>query len=421
LGYIIHPRKADQFNKTMTDNNFLFVPGPTFVPGRIQRAMSRSIEDHRAPQFAELFLPLLEDIKKIFQTRSGNVLIYPGSGSAGWEASMTNTLSPGDKVLIPVYGEFCRRWANMANKQKLNVLPILTEWGNEAPAETVFNLLEEDVNKEIKAVFIVHNETSTGVVTDVAAIRRALDDAQHPALLFVDGVSSIGGMHFAMDQWAVDIAVCGSQKCLMLPPGLALIGISQKARKATLHARCPRAYFDFSDMFQANGDGYYPFTPPVNLLHGLRESINMILEEGLEQVFHRHYRMAKAVQAAVHAWGLELCAQSRKTYSNTVSAIVLPESINAAEIIQQARKHYDLYLGAGLGPLEGKVFRIGHLGTIHPLTLSGAICGVELVLQSAGLSINIGAGISAALDSLSKSTDVSQLNNCRNHPNMAYR
>tara|TARA_R110002049_G_scaffold2743_5_gene21148 strand:+ start:24233 stop:25426 length:1194 start_codon:yes stop_codon:yes gene_type:complete len=382
----------------MLGEHFLFVPGPSHVPESIQRAMHRSMDDHRSPLFPELVLPLLEDIKKVFKTSTGDVLLYPASGTAGWEAAITNTLSPGDQVLIPIHGEFSARWANLAAKHKLSVYPIKSEWGESASAEKIYETLLKDSKNSIKAVFIVQNETSTGVVSDIKAIRNAIDMAQHPALLFVDGISSIGGIDFRQDEWGVDIAVCGSQKCFMLPPGLAMISISEKVKSTFKYSKCSCAYFDFNEMLAANKNGYFPYTPPVSLLYGLRESLNLLFDEGLENVYARHRHLANGVRSAIAAWGLELCAKDPQSYSDTVSSVVLPEHINSNDVIKYAFDNYNLSLGAGLSSSNGKIFRIGHLGAVNELMLAGALCGVEMALLDASIEIELGSGVRAALE-----------------------
>ncbi len=384
----------------MKNDNFLFTPGPTPVPNRIQHAMLRPLEDHRSASFPKLLHPLLKDIKALFRTESGHVLIYPGSGTVGWEAALTNTLSPGDKVLIPIYGEFGKRWADLAAKHKLDVEPLILPWGECAPVAVIHERLQKDINMKIKAVFIVHNETSTGVVSNIPLVRKAINDAMHPALLFVDGVSSIGGIEFNMEKWGVDLAICGSQKCLMLPPGLTLIGVSKKALKQSKMSQYNKAYFDFKEMIQANQTGYFPFTPPLTLFYGLRESVTMLLKEGLDNVWIRHKRIACAVQRAVNVWNLDLCSKDPNTYSNTVSTIITPERFDTNTLIKTAYDKYHLSLGGGLSQLNGKAFRIGHMGYVEPLTLAGVLTCIENCMNINGIKIQIGSGASAALHSL---------------------
>ena len=294
----------------MPGRNFLFVPGPTNVPDRVLRAMHVAMEDHRSSGFPALTKPLFADLKKVFKTESGQCFIFPASGTGGWEASLTNTLSPGDKVLSARFGQFSHLWIEMAHRLGLDVQAIETEWGEAAPVERIGEALAADAQHQIKAVMIVHNETATGVRSDIAGIRKVMDAAKHPAMLYVDGVSSIGAIDFRMDEWKVDCAVTGSQKALMLPPGAAIVCVSQKALAAAEQAKLRRAFFEFRDHINQNANGYFPYTPSVPMLHGLRESLAMLFEEGLDNVYARHHRLAGGVRAAVKAWGLELCAKS---------------------------------------------------------------------------------------------------------------
>nr|MBA3553444.1 aminotransferase class V-fold PLP-dependent enzyme [Gemmatimonadales bacterium] len=317
----------------MAGRNFLFVPGPTNVPDRILRAMHRAMEDHRSSDFPALAAPVLEDLKQVFKTTSGQAFIFPASGTGAWEASLTNTLSPGDKVLAGRFGMFSQLWIDMAQRLGLQVQVLDAEWGEGAPLDHYREALAADKGHAIKAVLFTHNETATGVTSDVAGARRALDDAKHPALLMVDGVSSIASIDFRMDEWGVDLAVTGSQKGLMLPAGLGLVCASQKALSKYDGAKLPRCFFDFGDMRKANTTGYFPYTPSLPLLYGLRESVAMLLEEGLENVFARHHRLAEGTRQAVKAWGLELCARSPEWYSDTVTAFMVPAGVNGAEVI----------------------------------------------------------------------------------------
>ena len=378
--------------------NFLFVPGPTNVPERILRAMHRAMEDHRSSAFPELTLPLLQDLKQVFKTATGQVFVFPGTGTGGWETALTNTLSPGDRVLAPRFGQFSHLWIDLAQRIGLRVDILDVEWGEGAPVERIEEILTADRQHEIKGVLIVHNETATGVTSDVAGVRRALDAAGHPGLLYVDGVSSIASIDFRMDEWKVDVAVTGSQKGLMLPAGLAVVCASSKALAARERATCARVYFDFGDMIKANASGYFPYTPSLPMLYGLREAVDVLLEEGLENVFARHHRLAEGVRAAVNAWGLRLCARAPKWYSDTVSAIIVPEGINGADVIDVAFRRYNLALGAGLARLAGKLFRIGHLGDLNELMLAGAIAGAEMAMRDVGVKIALGAGVAAAQD-----------------------
>ena len=380
----------------MPGRNFLFVPGPTNVPDRVLRAMHVAMEDHRSSSFPSLTKPLFNDLKTIFRTASGQCLIFPASGTGGWEATLSNTLSPDDKVLSARHGQFSHLWTEMAKRLGLDVQVIDAEWGEAAPVDRIAEALAADVAHQIKAVMIVHNETATGVRSDVAGVRNALDEAKHPALLFVDGVSSVGAIDFRMDEWKVDAAVVGTQKAFMLPPGAGIVCVSQKAVAATEDAKLKRSFFDFRDQINQNANGYFPYTPSVPMLYGLRESVAMLLEEGLENVFARHHRLAGGVRAAVKAWGLDLCAKSPKWYSDTVSAIMMPPHVKGEAVIDIAYKRYNLSLGAGLAKMAGKLFRIGHMGDLNELMLLGALAGTEMALRDAGVHVVPGSGVGAA-------------------------
>ena len=380
----------------MAGRNFLFVPGPTNVPDRVLRAMHRAMEDHRSSDFPALAAPVLESLKKIFKTTSGQAFIFPSSGTGAWEASLSNTLSPGDKVIASRFGMFSYLWIDMAQRLGLQVDVIDAEWGEGAPIERYRDALAADKGHAIKAVLFTHNETATGVTSDVAAMRRALNDVRHPALLMVDGVSSIGSIDFRMDEWGVDLAITGSQKGLMLPAGLGIVCASQKALALQDSAGLPRVFFDFSDMRKANATGYFPYTPSLPLLYGLRESLAMLMEEGLENVFARHHRLAEGTRLAIKAWGLELCARDPKWYSDTVSAIMVPPGVNGAEVIDIAYRRYNLALGAGLARMAGRLFRIGHLGDMNELMLMGAIAGSEMAMRDVGMKVTLGSGVAAA-------------------------
>jgi alanine-glyoxylate transaminase / serine-glyoxylate transaminase / serine-pyruvate transaminase len=380
----------------MAGRNFLFVPGPTNVPDRVLRAMHRAMEDHRSSDFPSLAAPVLEDLKKIFKTSSGQAFIFPASGTGAWEASLSNTLSPGDRVLAARFGMFSHLWIDMAQRLGLDVQVIDTEWGEGAPIERYQEALEADKGQRIKAVLFTHNETATGVTSDVAGIRRVLNGTRHPALLMVDGVSSIASIDFRMDEWGVDLAVTGSQKGLMLPAGLGIVCASQKALGYYEQAKLPRVFFDFGDMQKSNATGYFPYTPSLPMLYGLRESIAILLEEGLDNVFARHHRLAEGTRRAVKAWGLELCARAPKWYSDTVTAIMVPPGVNGAEVIDVAYRRYNLALGAGLARMAGKLFRIGHLGDLNELMLLGALAGSEMAMRDVGIEIDLGSGVRAA-------------------------
>ncbi|HYL31714.1 MAG TPA: aminotransferase class V-fold PLP-dependent enzyme [Stellaceae bacterium] len=374
----------------------LFIPGPTNLPFRVRQAMDVPLEDHRAPDFPAFTLPLFQDLKKVFKTEKGQVFIFPSSGTGGWESAISNTLAPGDGVLVAVFGQFSHLWADMCRRHGLAVDVIDTEWGEGAPAEEYQRRLEADKAHKIKAVLVCHNETATGVTSDVAAVRKALDAAKHPALLFVDGVSSIASIDFRMDEWGADIVVSGSQKGFMLPPGLAIVGVSQKALEAHKKAQLPRCFFDYGDMIKTNKDGYFPYTPATTLLRGLRASLDMLLGEGLENVFARHHRLAEAVRRGVTAWGLTLCAKEPKWYSDTVSAVCVPKSFNSDDVIKTAYHRYQVSLGTGLSKVAGRVFRIGHLGHVNEIMVLQALAGAEMALRDVGIQIQAGSGVGAA-------------------------
>jgi alanine-glyoxylate transaminase / serine-glyoxylate transaminase / serine-pyruvate transaminase len=380
----------------MAGRNFLFVPGPTNVPDRVLRAMHRAMEDHRSSDFPSLAAPIFEDLKKVFKTTSGQPFLFPASGTGAWEASLSNTLSPGDRVLAARFGMFSHLWIDMAQRLGLDVEVLDAEWGEGAPIEQYQEALAGDSSHRIKAVLFTHNETATGVTSDVAGIRRALNETRHPALLMVDGVSSIASIDFRMDEWGVDLAVTGSQKGFMLPAGLGIVCASQKALGLYDQARLPRVFFDFGDMRKANATGYFPYTPSLPMLYGLQESIAMLLEEGLENVFARHHRLAEGTRLAVKAWGLELCARAPKWNSDTVTAIMVPPGINGAEVIDVAYRRYNLALGAGLARMAGKLFRIGHLGDLNELMLLGALAGAEMAMRDVGVKVTPGSGVAAA-------------------------
>jgi len=377
--------------------NHLFVPGPSNVPERVLRAMAVSQEDHRSPKFPDLVKPLLQDVKKVFKTTEGTVVLFPASGTAMWEAALTNCLSPGDVVLAARFGQFSHLWIDMAQRLGFELQVIECEWGTGVPVDKIEEALKADTGKKIKAVLACHNETATGVTSDIAGVRRALDAAKHPALLMVDTVSSLASIDFRMDEWGVDCTVSGSQKGFMLPAGLGLLGMSPKAIKAMEGATSRRCYFDIGDMLRANATGYFPYTPSIPLLYGLKEALTIIEEEGLEDIFARHAYLANGVRAAVtEGWGLKLCAKEPKWYSNTVSAILVPEGFDAAKVILNAYQRYNLSLGAGLSKVAGKVFRIGHLGDLNELSLMGAIAGAEMSMLDNGIPVTPGSGVAAA-------------------------
>ncbi|MBI2993234.1 MAG: aminotransferase class V-fold PLP-dependent enzyme [Gammaproteobacteria bacterium] len=384
----------------MPGRNFLFIPGPTNVPQRVRNAFALEQEDMRAVDFPKFTLPLFEDLKTIFQTRTGRVFIFPSSGTGGWEAAVSNTLSPGDKVLMSHFGHFSWLWVDLCQRHNLDVQALEVDWGEGVPVDKYAEILKADRKKEIKAVFVCQNETATGVTSDVAAVRKALDMANHPALLFVDGVSSVASIDFRMDEWGVDLCVSGSQKGFMLPTGLGIVCVSQKALEARKGAKLPRTYFSFDDMMTANDNGFFPYTPNTLFLRALRESVNMLLEEGLENVFARHKRMATAVRKAVAAWGLKLVAKSEKWYSDTVSAIYTPDGIDGNEVARHAYKFYDLALSVSLGKIAGKAFRIGHLGDLNELMILTPIAGAEMAMKDKGVKVELGSGVAAAQEYL---------------------
>ena len=375
----------------------LFVPGPTNVPDVIRKAIDVPMEDHRAPDLPEFILPLLNDVKKVFKTISGQVFIFPASGTGAWEAAVTNTLNPGDKVLAARFGQFSHLWIDMCERLGLNVQIVECEWGTGVPMETFREILSADKSGTIKAVLATQNETATGVKTDIGAIRNVMNDANHHAMPYVDGVSSIASVDFQMDAWGVDIAVSGSQKGFMLPAGLAIMAASQKAIKASKNASMRRCYFDFGDMIKINATGYFPYTPPMSLLRGLRASLDRIFDEGLENIFARHTFLAEGVRQAVSAWGLSLCAKEPQWYSDTVTAILVPEGKDANQVIKHAYHRYGLSLGAGLSVVAGKLFRIGHLGDLNELMLMSAISGAEMAMRDVGImEVEAGSGVAAA-------------------------
>jgi alanine-glyoxylate transaminase/serine-glyoxylate transaminase/serine-pyruvate transaminase len=381
----------------MAGRNFLFVPGPTNVPDRVLRAMAVPMEDHRSPIFPELTRTVLNGLKPIFKTTTGTPILFPSSGTGCWEAALTNCLNSGDKVLVARFGQFSHLWVDMCQRLGFEVEILETPWGEGAPVERYLAALTADKQHRIKAVLVCQNETATGVTSDVAAIRKAMDSVKHPALLFVDSVSALASIDFRMDDWGVDVCVSGSQKGLMMPAGMGVTCVSQKALDISKTAKAPRCYFDYADMVNANAQGYFPYTPSVPMMYGLKEALVMIAEEGLENIFARHTYLARGARAAIfEGWGLKLCATEPKWYSDTVSAIMLPEGINGAEVISRAYKRYNLALGAGLSKVAGKLFRIGHLGDLNELMLLGAIGGAEMAMMDVGVKVEPGSGVAAA-------------------------
>ena len=376
--------------------HFLQIPGPSNVPDRVLHAIARATIDHRGPDFATLGRGVLDGMRRVFQTR-GAVVIYPSSGTGGWEAALVNTLSPGDRVLAFETGEFARLWAEVAKRLGLSVEVVDTDWRRGVDPELVEARLSEDRDRTIKAVLVVHNETATGVTSRVPLVRQAIDRARHPALLMVDAVSSLASIDLRHDEWGIDVTIAGSQKGLMLPPGLALQAISERALHAAREARLPRSYWSWEPMLAANASGYFPYTPATNLLYGLRESLAMLEEEGLAAVFARHERLAEAVRRAVAGWGLELCAVRPDEYSQTVTTVLLPPPHDADEVRRIILDRFNMSLGTGLGRLKGRAFRLGHLGDVNELMVAGMLCGVEMGLSLAGVPFRHG-GVVAALE-----------------------
>jgi alanine-glyoxylate transaminase/serine-glyoxylate transaminase/serine-pyruvate transaminase len=380
---------------------FVQLPGPTNVPERVLRAMSRPTIDHRGPEFGRLGLEVLEGMKEIFQT-SGKVVIYPSSGSGAWEGALTNTLSPGDKVLMFDIGQFSALWIQVAVKLGLDVDVVQNDWRHGIDPQVVEAKLRDDRDHKIKAVGVVQNETSSGVTSRVREVREAMNRVQHPALLLVDAISSLGCIDYRHDEWEVDVTIAGSQKGLMLPPGLGFNAMSKKALAASKSAKLPRSYWDWEPMLAQNATGFFPYTPATNLLYGLRESLQMLREEGLQNVFTRHQRHGEATRRAVRAWNLENVALDPKEYSNSVTAVYTPSGHSADELRKVILERFNMPLGTGLGKLQNKVFRIGHMGDFNDLMLAGALSGVEMGLDIAGVPHRKG-GVAAALDYLTES------------------
>ena len=385
--------------------HFLQIPGPTNVPGRILRAIEQPTIDHRGPDFGALGREVLEGLKPIFGC-SGPVVIFPSSGTGAWEAALVNCLSPGDRVLMAETGHFAALWQRLAERLRLNVEFLPGDWRRGVDPAAVGARLAEDSERRIKAVCVVHNETSTGVTSRIAEVRKAIDAADHPALFMVDTISSLASIDYRHDAWGVDVTVGGSQKGLMLPPGLGFNAISEKALKASETATLVRAYWSWADMLGPNAQGFFPYTPATNLLFGLREAIAMLNEEGLERVFARHDRHAAATREAVRAWGLELLCAEPAEYSSSLTAVMLPEGHDADQFRRVTLERYDLSLGNGLGKLQGRVFRIGHLGDFNDLMLAGTLSGVEMGLAAAAVPHRSG-GVQAALDVLKSASVVS--------------
>jgi alanine-glyoxylate transaminase/serine-glyoxylate transaminase/serine-pyruvate transaminase len=380
----------------MSMQNPVFIPGPTNMPEVLRKAVDMPTIDHRSPLFGAILHPALAGVKKVLRTESAQVFVFPSTGTGGWETAISNTLSPGDRVLAARNGMFSHRWIDMCQRHGLQVQVVETPWGEGIPAGRFEEILAADKAHEIKAVLATHNETATGVRSDIAAVRRAMDAARHPALLLVDGVSSIGSMEFRMDDWGVDAAVTGSQKGFMLPAGLAIVGLSAKAMAAVETARLPRTFFDVRDMAKGYAGSAYPYTPAVGLLNGLKLSTEMLLAEGLDNVIARHNRIASGVRDAVRAWGMQLCASSPDCWSDTVSAIRTPEGFNATRIVEHAASVYGVAFGTGLGEVAGKVFRIGHLGSLTDVMMLSGLATAEMAMADLGLPVRLGSGVAAA-------------------------
>lgn len=381
-----------------TGRHFLQIPGPTNVPDRVLRAMDNPVIDHRSAEFAALGKEVLEGMRPIFGA-TGPVIIYTGSGTGACEASLVNTLSPGDRILIFETGHFSGLWRQVAERLGLQVEYVPGDWRRGASPEEVETRLGADKSHALKAVVVVHNETSTGVTSRMAEIRRAIDNVRHSALLIVDAISSVGSIDYRHDEWQVDVTVAGSQKGLMVPPGLSFNALSQKALAANQNARLPRSYWDWQEMLKHNRDGFFPYTPATNLLYGLREALRMLREEGLQHVFARHIRHAEAARAAVRAWGLEIVCAEPREYSSSLTAAFTPEGHDAENLRRVILENFDMSLGAGLSKLKGKAFRIGHLGSFNDLMLAGTLSGIEMGLRLAGVPHRDG-GVAAALNIL---------------------
>jgi len=389
-----------RYDNHPSGRHFLQIPGPTNVPDRVLRAIDHPTIDHRGPEFAQLGLSILGRIGSIFQTREP-VVIYAASGTGAWEAALVNTLSPGDRVLMAETGHFALLWKRLAERLGLQPEFLPGDWRHGADVAAIGARLADDRAHAIKAVCVVHNETSTGAVSNIPAVRQAIDRAAHPALLLVDTISSLGSIDYRHDEWGVDVTVAGSQKGLMLPPGLSFNAVSEKARAAAKRATLPRAYWAWDEIIAANRNGYWPWTPATNLLYGLDAALDQLLDEGLPNVFARHARHGNATRAAVRAWGLEILCADADAYSNSLTAVLMPAGHDADAFRRAVLERFDMSLGAGLSKLAGRVFRIGHLGDFNDLTLMGTLSGVEMGLRLAGVPHRTG-GVEAAMTILSE-------------------
>ncbi|HEV8340830.1 MAG TPA: aminotransferase class V-fold PLP-dependent enzyme [Candidatus Binatia bacterium] len=380
----------------MPGRPFLQIPGPSLVPERVVRAMSQPLIDHRGPEFARMLKEILEGLKGVFQTSQAKIVVYPGSGTGAWESCVVNTLSPGDRVVGCVNGHFSARFCETASAHGIQVQTLDVPYGLGVPPDLVEERLRADKGHQIKALLALHNETSTGVASNIAAVRQAMDRVGHPALLLVDVVSSLASIDFRFDEWRVDVALTGPQKGLMLPPGLAILAVSPKALRANQAAKCHRYFWDWAPVLERNSRGEFPYTPATTLLFGLKESLAMLEEEGLPNVFHRHARLAEACRRAVQAMGLKLLAKNPQERSNTVTAVCMPDGFDSEAYIAHAESSLQIPFGPGLGEVKGKIFRIGHLGSLNELELLGALAGVEMTLATFGVAVPLGAGLAAA-------------------------
>ena len=387
-------------NSFKAGRHFLQIPGPTNLPDRVLRAMDRAVIDHRGPEFAEISKSVLEKLKSVFKT-TAPVIMYPGSGTGAWESAIVNTLNVGDKVLFFETGEFSIRWYHQAKDLKIDAEIVPGDWRHGIDPKVVAERLAADKDKKIKAVCVLHNETSTGIVNNIGEIRKAIDSVNHPALFMVDVISSLASIDYRHEEWKVDVTVGGSQKGLLLPPGLSFNAISHKALEASKKATMPKHYWDWNAMLENNKTGFYPYTPATTLIYGLDEALDMLMEEGLDNVFARHARLAEATRLAVKAWGLEILCKNPAEYSNTLTTVLLPEGYDADNLRKTILDEYNMSLGASFRKVKGKVFRIGHLGDLNEIMLMGVLSGVEMGLTKAKVPFKAG-GIMAALQYLSK-------------------
>ena len=387
-------------NNFKSGRHFLQIPGPTNIPDRVLRAMDYPIIDHRGPEFSDMAKNILENIKMLFKTKEP-VIIYPASGTGAWESAIVNTLNEGDKVLMFETGHFSSLWLEIAKKFKLEVDFVDGNWRTGVDPKIVEQKLLEDNEKKIKAIFVVHNETSTGVTSRIPEIRKAIDNAKHSCLFFVDTISSLGSMDYKHDEWGVDVTIGGSQKGLLLPPGLSFNAISSKAIEAYKKSKLSKSYWDWKPMIDNNKNGFFPYTPATNLLYGLNEALKMLFEEGLENVFKRHEKLAEATRIAVNGWGLEILCKNKNEYSNSLTAVLVPENCNADDLRKVILDNYNMSLGTGLSKMKGKIFRIGHLGNFNELMLAGTLAGIEMGLKISKIPYKSG-GIMSALNYLSK-------------------